>query len=74
MNWPATPASTILRFPDRHRQRRRCIEALSRNGHADADLGLLGNDGSVAYKHVGQLDEQVVHAAMTSLAPDLALP
>ncbi|HGM7334572.1 TPA: peroxiredoxin family protein [Stenotrophomonas maltophilia] len=37
-------------------------------------LIVLGNDGSVAYKHVGQLDEQVVQAAMTSLAPDLALP
>ncbi|GEM_PF-4235685 len=37
-------------------------------------LMVLGSDGSMAYKHVGQLDEQVVQAAMTSLAPDLALP
>lgn len=37
-------------------------------------LIVLGSDGGVAYKHVGQLDEQVVQAAMTSLTPDLALP
>ena len=36
-------------------------------------LVVLAADGSVAYKHVGQLDEQVVQAAMKSLAPRLAL-
>ncbi|HIE5094166.1 TlpA disulfide reductase family protein [uncultured Stenotrophomonas sp.] len=37
-------------------------------------LMVLATDGSVAYKHVGQLDEQVVQAAMKSLAPGIALP
>ena len=37
-------------------------------------LMVLAPDGSVTYKHVGQLDEQVVRAAMNSLAPAPALP
>lgn len=37
-------------------------------------LMVLATDGSVTYKHVGQLDEQVVRAAMNSLTPAPALP
>ncbi len=37
-------------------------------------LMVLATDGSVIYKHVGQLDEQVVRAAMNSLTPVAALP
>lgn len=37
-------------------------------------LMVLAADGSVAYKHVGQLDDQVVQAAMKSLSPIVALP
>lgn len=37
-------------------------------------LMVLAADGRVAYKHVGQLDAQVVQAAVASLAPRPALP
>jgi peroxiredoxin len=37
-------------------------------------LMVLAADGRVAYKHVGQLDAQVVQAAVASLAPKPALP
>lgn len=37
-------------------------------------LMVLATDGSVAYKHVGQLDEQVVRDAINSLTPATVRP
>lgn len=37
-------------------------------------LMVLAADGSVAYKHVGQLDENTVKAAIKALTPDVTLP